>query len=147
MGSIGPHDINGMAFRSDGALIAFEGAPFKSLYSIDFATLTTTKIATLPTLHGIGGLAVRGDDAYLIGRKLTDQVDSLFTIDLFTGEMSLVGQIDLGGPFAVSGWFSGLAAVPIPEPTSLAIALGLLASCSLLRHRFLSWPDSPRNSD
>jgi len=124
LGSVGAHDINGMAFRSDGAVIAFEGVPFgSSLFSIDLATLATTKIATIPTLHGIGGMAVYGNDAYLIGRRLVDQVDSLFRIDLYTGATSLIGKIDLAGSFFGSGRFSGLAATQVPEPTWTAAAI------------------------
>ena len=147
LGSIGPHDINGMAFRSDGVLIAFEGVASGGLYSIDLATLTTTTIGTLPILRQIGGLAVSGDDAYLIGRMFADQVDSLFKLDLYSGETSLVGKIDLGGPFVFSGWFSGLAAIPIPEPSLLAISLGAFVSCPLRLHRPRGLPPLPPAGD
>ena len=111
-----------MAFRSDGHLIAFEGVPFGgSLFSIDLATLATTKIATIRTLHGIGGMAVYGNDAYLIGRQFVDQVDSLFRIDLYTGATCVIGKIDLAGSFFGTGRFSGLAALPVPEPASPGI--------------------------
>ena len=74
-------------------------------------------------MQGIGGMTVWNGDGYLIGRRRAEQVDSLFKINLYNGELSLVGKIDLGEPANFSGWFSGLAAVPVPEPASVGLFL------------------------
>jgi len=118
LGSIGD-DVNGMVYRSDGKLVAF-GA-IKGFYSIDLETLATTTIAQLPAMQGIGGMTVWNGDGYLIARRRAEQVDSLFKINLFNGELSLVGKIDLGEPASFFGWFSGLAAAPVPEPASVGL--------------------------
>lgn len=117
----GSHDINGMVWRSDGLLVGIDRIT-NSLLAIDPVDATSTLIAELdPVLGIVGGMAALGDTAYF--STAGPDVDtffgtnSLYTIDLFSGESSLVGSFE--GTIEGFG-FSGLA---IPEPATLFFLL------------------------
>jgi len=117
----GSHDINGMAWRSDGMLVGIDRVT-NSLLAIDPVDATSTLIAELdPVLGIVGGMASFGDAAYFT--TAGPYVDTffgtnfLYSLDLFSGETFLVGSFD----GIIEGFgFSGLA---IPEPATFLFLL------------------------
>ncbi len=116
-------DINGMTFRSDGALVAIDRVS-NQLVSIDPLTGALTGIAQLqsPGIGAVGGLTVDNGVGYYAtaGAVSGSEGDnSLYRIDLFTGEQSLIGEL---GPDAGAGFGIGaLVSVPVPAPASLGV--------------------------
>lgn len=126
----GSHDINGMVWRSDGMLVGIDRVT-NSLLAIDPVDATSTLIAELdPVLGIVGGMAALGDTAYFStagpDAGAFSGTNSLYTIDLFSGESSLVGSFE--GTIEGTG-FSGLA---IPEPATF---LFLLIGAGAVVHR------------
>jgi len=145
LGSItGPaNDINGLAWRSDGKLVALNNDPSlyfntASLLTIDPVTLVSSNIGTLSPLtygsiNNVGGMAAQGDQGYFCtGLSGTF---SLYSFDAFTGNSALVGQL------AQSWQAPGLGglAIMVPEPSaSMLVALGVLVLWCLTLRPFRS---------
>jgi hypothetical protein len=117
-------DINGLAYRNDGKLVAL--ADFSnSLEVIDPVTGMITPLAPVPTMVGaVGGMTVlNGVGYYSTGGPMGTPSapagsNQLYSFDLYTGASTLIGSFsptinDLG--------ISGLAAV-IPEPATGRLA-------------------------
>lgn len=117
----GPHDFNGLAWRSDGMLVGIDSVT-NALLSIDPSNAISVEIAILdPILGAVGGMAAIGDVAYFVTAGPDIDTDfgtnSLYSIDLFTGDTLFIGSFD--GTIDGNG-FSGLA---IPEPATLLLLL------------------------
>ena len=127
----GSHDINGMVWRSDGMLVGIDRVT-NALLTIDPSDATSTLIVELDPIVGIvGGMAAVGDTAYF--STAGPDVDtffgtnSLYEVDLFTGEYSLVGSFE----GTISG--TGISGLAIPEPAT--ILLLLLGAGAIVRRR------------
>ena len=122
----GPHDINGMAWRSDGMLVGLDRVT-NSLLEINPATAASSVIAAVtPTIGAVGGMVNLNGTGYFAtagpGHSSYPGSNELWSCDLFTGSHSLVGSF---APTITGVGISGLA---LPEPGAilpLAIA-GLL---------------------
>jgi len=114
-------DINGIAFRGDGALVGIERVS-NSLVRIDTMTGAVTPIAALaPVLGAAGGMAVQEGTAYFAtyGPASSDPgSNELWTVDLFSGANVLVGNF---GPLPNGVGFGGIAEGG-PTPFSLFCA-------------------------
>jgi hypothetical protein len=113
-GSLGTRDINGLAQRSDGRLVAYSHVG-DQLFTIDPVTLTTQSLSVsdLFATGSMGGLASDGQTGFVA----TTGPNLLYTVDLFTGEVL--------GSVALSNAFSGIA-VPGPGAALLAGIVGLI---------------------
>jgi hypothetical protein len=131
----GSHDINGLVWRSDGKLIGLDRVT-NSLLVIDPTTLAFSTLAAIgPTVGGVGGMTIDGTTGFFSTSGPGGSIpgsNSLFSFDLFSGNISLVGSF---APTITSGnGISGIAAQPsaatVPEPASLTLvgigAVGLL---------------------
>jgi hypothetical protein len=124
----GQHDINGMAFRSDGELVALD-EDSESLLLINPTTLAVSTLAALPGPAGaVGGMTtIDGTTAFFATGILVGGTNSLYSVNLFTGTSNLIGSF---APTITSGeGISGLAeaanvVTAAPEPASLTL-LGL----------------------
>jgi len=129
----GAHDINGLAWRSDGMLIGLDREA-NALLTINPATGASSLLRGLTPLVGsVGGMAVLDGQGYfaIAGPMSSDPgSNSLYRFNLFTGEYSLVGSF---GSVITGTGIAGLAA--IPEPGSLAL-LGL-ASLAFAKRRMV----------
>jgi hypothetical protein len=118
----GDHDINGLAWRSDGMLVGLDRVT-NSLLAINPITAASSVIAAVsPTVGAIGGMTVAEGVGYFSTAGFdADPAGSneLYSFNLFTGAHSLVGGFD--GVISVGDGISGLAF--IPEPSSLALLL------------------------
>jgi hypothetical protein len=127
----GTHDINGMAWRSDGTLAGIDDDT-NSLVTINPTTASLAVVAPLtPTLGAIGDLTVVDGIAYFATAGLTPSgsgSNELWTVNLFTGTDSLVGSF---APTIPDAGISGLSPAPtVPEPASLCLLslAGLMVS-------------------
>jgi PEP-CTERM motif len=120
----GDHDINGLAYRSDGKLIGLDRVT-NSLLVIDPTTAASSVLAAIgPTVGALGGMTVSGGTGYFdtAGPAATNPgSNSLYSFDLFTGSSSLIGSFS---PTISDEGISGIAAAPaqtgsVPEPASL----------------------------
>jgi PEP-CTERM motif len=120
----GSHDIDGLAYRSDGKLIGLDRVT-NSLLVIDPTTAASSVLAAIgPTVGGLGGMTVSSGTGYFdtAGPTGTDPgSNSLYSFDLFTGSSSLIGSFS---PTISDEGISGIAAQPaqtgsVPEPASL----------------------------
>ncbi len=131
--SAGFHDVNGLAWRSDGMLVGLDRVT-NSLLAINPTTAASSIIAVLdPVVGAVGGMAVVEDTAYFStsGPGLPSPgTNGLYHFDLFTGEIDPVGSL---GPEIMGTGISGLA---VPEPASLIILL-CGATAGLMYHRSL----------
>ncbi len=125
-------DLNGLAFRSDGALVAID-ALANELVSIDTGTGDVSVIAPLitPDAGAVGGLAIEHGVGYYVTAGTvsgSDGDNSLYRIDLFTGAQSLVGSLgaDAGSGFGISAIAPSV--VPAPGASLLLCGLSLLAA-------------------
>ena len=122
LGTRSGHDVNGMAWRSDGMLVGLDRKN-NGLIVINPADASASVLATIaPDIGGIGtvgGMAVQGDVGYLVTSSPDDNIagsNELYRFDLTTGDHELIGNF--GGTITGSG-LGGLAI--IPEPASLAL--------------------------
>ena len=101
----GQHDLNGLEYRaSDSMLIGLDRVT-NALVEVDPNTADLTVLATVPGSVGIvGGLAVLGGQGYL-ATAATSGLGSneLYSFDLDTGAMTLVGTLDGSGPNGLAG--------------------------------------------
>jgi hypothetical protein len=127
----GSHDLNGLAYRSDGKLVGLDRV-INSLLLIDPATLAVSTLAPLgPTVGAVGGMtSADGSTGYFSTSGPVGSIpgtNSLYSFNLFTGSFALVGSF---APTIGDTGISGLAQTPIPEPASLSLtslAAGLAA--------------------
>jgi hypothetical protein len=123
------HDIAGLGWRSDGVLIGLDSTD-NALLAIDPATAAASTIdSILPTIGGVGGLALLDGGGYFVtGGPLADIPGSneLYSFDAFTGEYVLIGSFE---DVIVGSGFSGLSVVP--EPATLTLLA--IAGAALLR--------------
>jgi hypothetical protein len=131
----GQHDIDGMAFRSDGELVALDEVS-DSLLLINPTTLAVSTLAAVPGPAGaVGGMTtIDGKTGFYATGILEGGTNSLFSVNLSTGASTLIGSF---APTITSGeGISGLAeaanvATAAPEPASLVL-LGLGAAALAL---------------
>ncbi len=120
-----PHDINGLAWRSDGMLVGLDGNQ-NVLLAIDPATAASSVIVDLePSAGNAGGMTVfDGMGYFATGGSVVGGTNELYRFDLYTGEHTLVG----GFPSDVITGVGMSALAAVPEPGSLLLlALGGLA--------------------
>lgn len=126
-------DLNGLVFRSDGVLVGIDRVS-NELVSIDHASGEVSTVASLISsgIGSVGGLAIDAGVGYYATAGTvsgSDGDNSLYGINLFTGEQWLVGSL---GAQAGSGFGIGALAsdaVPAPGPVGLlAIAGGLVGA-------------------
>lgn len=121
----GPHDVNGMVWRSDGKLVGLDQAQ-NALIEIDPDTgdVSLLRSFSIPNpggsailganggmtvMDGVGYFATGGSGATLPGSN------ELYQFDLFTGDYSLVGSFTPG----LAG--KGISALAVPEPATIAV--------------------------
>ncbi len=130
----GPHDVNGLAWRSDGKLIGLDRTS-NGLIVIDPATGATSLLATVATdIGATGGMAAVGGTGYFSTSGQGDVIpgsNNLYSFDLFTGAYAVVG----GFVPVTEGTGIGGLAMPIPEPSTLGM---------LLLSYALPWRRTPR---
>jgi WD40 repeat protein len=124
----GGHDINGLAYRSDGQLIGLDRVT-NALVVIDPATAAVAQLAPVPsTVGGVGGMTVLNGTGYYNtsgpGGSISGS-NTLYSFDLFTGASTPIGNFN----GLVGNGISGLAA-QVPEPD--AIVLGSIGALILL---------------
>lgn len=127
-----PHDINGMAFRSDGNLVALDDNT-NSLLVINPTTGAATTLASIGAAVGpVGGLTIDGDTGYFATAGPGNSIpgsNQLYSFNVSTGAQTLIGSF---APTISSGrGISGLTFFPsttsVPEPSSLILAaVGLI---------------------
>jgi hypothetical protein len=128
VGAVTPIGINGLAFRSDGALVGFDDVT-DTLVRIDVGTGVTTTIGSLGIdARVVGGLAVLNGTGYLVEGEAG--ASSLYTVDLFTGATTFVGPITAPGAVGLSG----LTEV-VPEPGTLVLVSAVAAAVLWRRRR------------
>jgi hypothetical protein len=116
----GVHDINGLAWRSDGMLVGVDSTT-NSLLAINPANAQSSTIAALsPTVGTRGGMAAVGDSGYFSTAAITGS-DELYSVNLFTGAHALVGSLG----FTSGAGIGGLAIIPEPSAFVLA-AIGVV---------------------
>ncbi len=118
----GGHDINGMAWRSDGMLIGLDRVT-NSFLQIDPSDASSMPLGpAIPLVGAVGGMTVVGDTAYFVtagpGATLPGS-NELWELDLFTGQHTPVGNLS---PTVTGSGLSGLAVVPEPASIVLLIA-------------------------
>lgn len=119
----GLHDINGLAFRSDGMLIGLDRVS-NSLLIIDPANATSSTLAPISaTVGAVGGMTVFDGVGYFStsGFGFLPGSNQLFSFDMFTGQQTLIGSFASTITPGSTG-ISGLTGVP--EPSSVVL-LGL----------------------
>lgn len=129
----GAHDINGLAWRSDGMLVGLDRVS-NGLVTINPATGATALLAIVDTdIGATGGMAAVGNTGYFSTSGPGDVIpgsNNLYSFDLFTGAHTLVGS------FAPAIENTGIGGLAIPEPSTLAGML--LFSCALAGHPVVS---------
>jgi hypothetical protein len=125
----GSHDVNGLAWRSDGMLIGLDRST-SSLLVIDPASGATSTLAPVTAAIGtVGGMAAVGDTGYFATAGAVAGVpgsNELYQFDLFTGAQTLIGAMS---PAFTDAGIGGLA-WQVPEPAtaaSLLLAAAILA--------------------
>jgi hypothetical protein len=136
----GSHDINGMAWRSDGMIVGLDRVT-NALVEINPQTADVQVLASLSDdlVGGVGGMAYDGFNAYLATAGpggTRSGSNSLYSVDLYTGAVSSIGVFNIGGAPLTGSGIGGLAfdtEIIIPEPTALMMIV--LGSLGLLRRR------------
>jgi hypothetical protein len=132
------HDINGLAWRSDGMLVGIDDNT-SSLVVIDPNTAALSTLAGLTfSVGGVGGMTTdmsSGVSYFATGRGANiagvPGTNSLHSFDLYTGTNTFVGNF---GPNIAEVGISGLAGSPVPEPGTM-ILLGVGIAGLALRRR------------
>ncbi|MFH1745606.1 MAG: PEP-CTERM sorting domain-containing protein [Planctomycetota bacterium] len=127
----GNHDVNGLAWRSDGMLVGMDGNQ-NVLLKINPATAVSSVITLFtPNIGLAGGMAVYDGTGYFAtGGSVVGGTNELYRFDLFTGAHTLIAGFPADEITGLG--FSALAAVP--EPTSVVLlALGGLAALNRRR--------------
>ena len=103
-----PHDIAGLAWRSDGMLVGLDSST-NALLEIDPTNANSSVIGGVsPQVGNAGGMAVLDGTGYFAtGGPVVGGSNELYSFDLFTGQHTLVGGF--GAPITGVG-MSGLAA-------------------------------------
>lgn len=118
----GAHDINGLAYRSDGQLIGLDRET-NSLLLIDPTTAVSSLLAVVPTTVGaVGGMTILNGVGYYNTSGPAGSFpgsNSLYSFDLDTGVSTLIGTFNLTG-FGISGLAGGSITV-VPEPGTFAL--------------------------
>lgn len=133
----GNHDIDGLAFRSDGLLIGLDRET-NALLLIDPVTAASSFLAAVPTtIGGVGGLTIDGGVGFYNTSGpggSTPGSNNLYSFNIFTGAPILIGSL---APTITGTGMSGLAAVPgVPEPgTAVLCVLALMFAGLFLRKR------------
>ncbi len=135
-------DVNGLAWRNDGTLIGvdeFDG----TIIEIDPTSGAASTLSTLGfSCSAIGGMTTDPltGISYLATGRVSDNngnpgTNSLYTLDLNTGGVGLIGQFSYAGGWSDDG-ISGLAAkAVVPEPATIML-LGIgLAGFGVMRRR------------
>ncbi len=124
----GSHDINGLAWRSDGMLVGLDRVT-NSLLAINPTTAAFSVIASVgATVGGVGGMTTLGSTGYFNTSGPGGSApgsNQLFSFDLFTGAQSLIGSFSptITGT-GISGLAGSVSTAAVPEPSSV-ILLGL----------------------
>jgi len=128
----GAHDLNGLAYRSDGKLIGLDRVT-NSLLVIDPTTMAFSTLAVVPTTVGdIGGMTVDGGVGYYNTAGPVSGSNDLYSFDLSTGASTLIGAFS---PDDRTG-ISGLAATPsVPEPAPLVLLASVAGILFYFRRR------------
>jgi hypothetical protein len=131
----GEADINGMAWRSDGVLVALDRGS-NSLVTINPSTGAATQLRSLPfPVGGSGGMTLVGPVGYLVtgaGGSIAGS-NSLYSFDPFTGQTTLVRNL---APDVGDVGIGGLA-VLVPEPVA---ALPMIAALVIALRRVRRQP-------
>jgi len=126
-GNIQDLDVWEVAFRPDGVLLGFDNAT-NDVWQIDpFTGDVEFMFSLAPGIGDVLAMTTFGDESFLLGWEGfdPDAPRKLYDFDLYTGETTLIGQID---PNAL---VLGLALVPSPS----GAALMALAGVALARRR------------
>ena len=117
------HDINGIAWRSDGMLVGIDDNT-NSLVTIDPNTAALAHLADLGfTAGSIGGMTFSDIPDFGYFATGTTGTNGLYSFDMFNGGNAFIGNFAALDPNGVSG----LAASPVPEPATLGLmGLGLV---------------------
>jgi hypothetical protein len=132
----GGHDVNGLAYRSDGELIGLDRVT-NDLVVINPTTAAVTPLAVVPsTVGGVGGMTVLNGTGYYSTSGPSGSIpgsNTLYSFDLFSGASNQIGNFN--GVITGNG-ISGLAAT-VPEPGAILLgSIGALVLLSnLLVHR------------
>jgi hypothetical protein len=122
----GGHDINGLAYRSDGMLIGLDRVT-NSLLLINPTTAASTAFAPIGvTVGAVGGMTVDGGTGYFSTSGPGGGIpgsNELYSFNLMTGQQTLIGSF--ASTITSGNGISGLAtyaATAVPEPSTAVLA-------------------------
>lgn len=134
----GAHDIDGLAYRSDGKLIGLDRVT-NSLLLIDPTTAAASTLAAVPaTVGAVGGMTIQNGVGYYNtggpGATIPGS-NELYSFDLTTGASTLIGSFSSITGTGISGLagISDQTTVPEPGTVALFVATGLGSASLLLR--------------
>jgi len=129
----GSHDIDGLAWRSDGMLVGLDRVS-NALLAINPQTAASSTIVTLsPVVGAIGGMTAAGDSGYfstagpnpILG--MFPGSNELYSFNLFSGAYTRIGTF---APTISGTGISGIALTPVLVP-KLSISLTSKASAQI----------------